>query len=286
MKSLLIFTFLVGTVHGLPKGTKVHKDLAYVIDGHENQKLDLHLPARPNPPLLIYIHGGAWWGGSKDAPPHLELLDAGYAVASIEYRFSQHAIFPAQIEDCKAAVRWLRAHSEEYKFDGTRIAALGDSAGGHLTSLLATTGDSKQFDVGENLDESSAITCGIELFGPTDLVTWQPTSDLPMIQREGQGSCLVQLLGGPVDEKVELARQASPLRWVTKPDAPLLIFHGTKDPLVKLRQSELLVKDYTAADIEIELVVIEGAGHGGPEFITEENREKVRKFLDRHLATP
>src|SRR5205823_8759979 len=116
---------------------------------------------------------------------------------------SQHAIFPAQIEDCKAAIRWLRAHAREYGYDPQHIGAWGGSAGGHLVAMLAATGGVKDFDVGENLDQSSAIQCGVDLFGPANLVDWKPASANPIIQRTGPDSVLVKLLAGPPEEKVE-----------------------------------------------------------------------------------
>lgn len=286
MKALIAFAAIATVAQAIPDGTKVLKDLPYVTGGHARQKLDLYLPQEPKGPLLVYIHGGAWWGGSKDGAYNLELLDKGYAVASVEYRFSQDEVFPAQIQDCKAAVRWLRAHAKEHGYDPERIAVCGDSAGGHLTALMATTGDTREFDVGENLDQSSAVTCGIDYYGPTDFVTWQPASDDPMIQRGGKGSCLEQLFGGPTDEKLALAKQASPVTWVTKGDAPLLVLHGTEDPLVKVRQSELLVADYKEAGVEVELDVIEGAGHGGPRFSEAPRRSRIHEFLKRHLSNP
>ena len=283
MKAYLIFTASIAITQALPEGVIVKKDLPYVTDGHPRQKLDLYLPATPKGPLLVYIHGGAWWGGSKNHAFHLELLNSGYSVASIEYRFSQDAVFPAQIQDCKAAIRWLRSKSESFGYNPTKIAVCGDSAGGHLTALLAATGDTSVFDVGENLDQSSAVTCGIDYYGPTDFTSWQPASSDPMIQRSGKGSCIEQLLGGSPDEKVDLAKSASPLSWVSKGDAPLLIFHGTNDPLVKPRQSQLLAEAYQAAGVEVELEIIKGAGHGGGEFSSDGRPAKVRSFLDKHL---
>src|SRR6185436_1082452 len=122
----------------LPEGTKALRDLAYVPNGHERQKLDLFLPpGATNPlPLIIWIHGGAWRAGSKEQCPALRLVDRGFAVASLNYRLSQHAIFPAQIEDCKAAVRWLRAHGKEYNLDAAHFGVWGSSAGGHLVALV------------------------------------------------------------------------------------------------------------------------------------------------------
>ncbi|MCG8702184.1 MAG: alpha/beta hydrolase, partial [Bacteroidales bacterium] len=126
----------------LPTGTIVHRDLAYVRDGHERHKLDIYLPAQGEKlPLIINVHGGAFRAGSKERNVPVGYLKAGYAIASINYRLSQHAIFPAQIEDVKAAVRWLRAHAQTYRIDPQRFGAWGASAGGHLVAMLGVTGD-------------------------------------------------------------------------------------------------------------------------------------------------
>ena len=154
-----------------PEGITAHRDLAYVTDGHERQKLDLYIPTEgENLPLIIWIHGGAWLGGSKERYAPMEYLKSGYAGASINYRLSQHAIFPAQIEDVKAAVRWIRANAETYRLDPNRFAAWGSSAGGHLVAMLGTTGDVKEFEVGENLGVSSRVQAVVNYFGPTDFL--------------------------------------------------------------------------------------------------------------------
>src|SRR6185295_6679368 len=159
MKTLLIL-LLTASVAGsqvpqlrVPDGVKAHRDLVHVEGGHERHKLDLYLPERASEPspLIIWVHGGGWQNGSKDGCPPLRsgYVRRGYAVASINYRLSGHAVFPAQIEDCKAAIRWLRAHAKEYGYDADRIGVWGASAGGHLVALLGTTSDVKDFDVGE-----------------------------------------------------------------------------------------------------------------------------------------
>jgi acetyl esterase/lipase len=268
----------------LAPGPKVLKDLPYVTGGHPNQRLDLYLPAQPTGPLLVTIHGGGWRAGSKSDAMGVGLLQHGVVVASIEYRFSQHAPFPAQIEDCKAAIRWLRAHAAEYGYDPRRVGAWGASAGGHLTALLATTGGTRDFDVGENLEQSSAIQCGIDVFGPTDFPGWVPPSDNPAIQRSGPNSLLTLLLGGEMEEKMELAKRASPLTWAAKDCAPLQILHGTTDPLVGLDQSQRLTDKLKGLGVEVTLDVVEGAGHGGPQFTTPERIGRVLEFLKRHLV--
>ena len=155
----------------VPEGVTVYRDLAYVTDGHERQKLDLYVPETgENLPLIIWIHGGAWRGGDKTHYMPIEYLKAGYAGASLNYRLSQHAIFPAQIEDVKAAVRWLRANAETYRLDPNRFAAWGSSAGGHLVAMLGTAGNVKEFEVGENLEVSSRVQAVVDYFGPTDFL--------------------------------------------------------------------------------------------------------------------
>ena len=157
----------------LPVGYLAKRDVAYVSGGTERQRLDVFFPeksAKPVP-LIVWIHGGAWSAGSKDRCPALPLLEDGYAVASVTYRFSQHAVFPAQIEDCRAAVRWLRAHAAELNIDPERIGAWGSSAGGHLVALLGVAGDKTDWDKGENLDQSARVRAVVNWFGPADLLT-------------------------------------------------------------------------------------------------------------------
>jgi acetyl esterase/lipase len=212
------------------------------------------------------------------------MLALGYAVANIEYRFSQDAVFPAQIEDCKSAIRWLRAHAADYGYDPAHIGAWGASAGGHLVALLATTGTMREFDVGEHLDQSSAIQCGVDVFGPTDFPNWKAPSTNPMIQRSGPNSCLTQLLGGEMDRgKMDLARRASPITWVSKYTAPLFIMHGTKDPLVGLEQSQSFHDKLKASGVEVTLDIVEGAGHGGGEFFAGDRPKRLLNFLNGHL---
>jgi acetyl esterase/lipase len=151
-------------------GVKSLRDLEYARAGEKSLLLDLYLPekSRHSLPLIIWIHGGAWTGGDKADCPARRLLQRGYAVASINYRLSNEAIFPAQIEDCKAAIRWLRAHAKQYGLDADHFGAWGSSAGGHLVALLGTTGDLKQFDKGDNLDFSSRVQAVCDFYGPTD----------------------------------------------------------------------------------------------------------------------
>ncbi|HEV3142992.1 MAG TPA: alpha/beta hydrolase, partial [Gemmataceae bacterium] len=154
----------------LPEGARAEKNLEY--GPHERNQLDLYLPKSDGPnPLIVWVHGGAWWAGSKDggiAP--LPLLEKGYAIASINYRYSKQAIFPAQIEDCKAAVRFLRANAKKYHLDSDHVGVIGASAGGHLVALLGTTGDVKELEGdGLNKEFSSRVQAVVDVFGPADL---------------------------------------------------------------------------------------------------------------------
>jgi acetyl esterase/lipase len=270
----------------LPPGAKAFHDIAYVPNGTERQKLDLYVPAAPKGPLLVWIHGGGWISDSRVNPQGLPMLLQGYCVASLDYRYSTEAVFPAQIQDCKAALRWLRAHAAQYGYDPKRIGAMGASAGGHLVALLATTGATRDFDVGENLDQSSAIRCGIDDFGPADFPGWKPASDNPMIQRSGAQSIVVMLLGGSIDEKMDLARQASPVFWASKDSAPLFIQHGTADPIVAMAQSQELADKLKAAGVEVVLDIVDGGGHGGAGFWAGDRPQRMVAFLNRYLAQP
>jgi acetyl esterase/lipase len=266
----------------IPPGTRVLRDLAYVPDGHERQKLDLYLPEKGgNLPLIVWIHGGGWQNGSKDRTQAVKFVPQGYAVASINYRLSSHAIFPAQIEDCKAAIRWLRAHAKEHGIDPQRIGVWGSSAGGHLVAMLGVTGDVKEFDKGLNLDQSSRVQCVVDFFGPTELFTMQAQTVIQgPINHDAPESPESKLIGATVKEAKAKADKASPLTYVSKGGAPILIMHGDKDPLVPLKQSEVFLEALKKAGVDATLHVVPGAGHGfgGPEI-----DEKVGAFFASHL---
>jgi acetyl esterase/lipase len=271
----------------LPAGTAEHRDLRYG-PHRERNTLDLFVPKSESPlPLVIWVHGGAWQGGSKDGPnPALPLLDHGYAIAAINYRLSQHAVYPAQIEDCKAAVRFLRANAKKYNLNPDAFGAWGSSAGGHLVALLGTTGDVTELEgaVGDHTDVSSRVRCVVDFFGPTDLTKMAAQSGPnSKIDHDSPTAPEARLIGGPVQQNKEKAAKANPITFVTPDDAPVLILHGDADPLVPVGQSELLRDALKKAGVEVELVVIAGAGHGGAGFGTRENQETIAAFLGKHL---
>ncbi len=238
-----------------PAGTKVERNLEYVKDGHERNKLDLYLPEKADAPLplVVWIHGGAWRAGSKDRCPVTWLVGKGYAVASINYRFLEHGAFPAQIEDCKAALRWLRANAKKYNLDPDHVGVMGASAGGHLSALLGTSGHVKELEgKGGNAEQSSKVQAVIDLFGP---------------------------LGIPSGNRA----QGNVLTHLTKETPPFLIVHGEEDKTVPIRQSERLKEALEKAGVEVKFVPIKGASHGGPAFQNEEIRKSYLEFLDKHL---
>jgi acetyl esterase/lipase len=263
----------------LPPGVKVLRNLEYVPGGHERQKLDLYLPEKADGPLpvVVWVHGGAWRGGSKDFCPGVFLVPKGFAVASINYRLSQHAAFPAQIEDCKAAIRWLRAQAKKDHLDPDHVGVWGASAGGHLVALLGTTGDMKQLEGKDgNLDQSSKVQCVVDWFGPTDFRKVTKGADDPK-------SVLGQLFGGPPSKEKEKAALASPVAHVHKGCPPFLIMHGDQDKLVPLSASKHLAEALKKANVPVTLVILEGAGHGGPQFANESTRRQIEEFFTQHL---
>ena len=268
----------------MPEGVKVLRDVEYVPNGGASRSLDLYVPDKADHPLplVVWIHGGGWRGGTKAGGPFAPLLEKGYAVASVEYRLSGEATFPAQIFDCKAAVRFLRAHAKEHNIDAGRVGVWGGSAGGHLVALLGTSGDVKEVEGDEGVTGvSSRVQAVCDWFGPSDLLTahQSPTTD----KRNSPGSPVFLLLGGTLEEKEELARRASPVTFVTKDDPPFLIMHGDQDPLVPIAQSYELRDALTAARVPVDMVVVKGAGHGGPLFQTPEAIRTVIDFFDGTL---
>ena len=268
------------------------RDIEYARSADGSLKLDLYRPEGQGPfPLIIWIHGGGWTSGDKDLSPNgpqVRQTTRGYAVASINYRLSQQAKFPAQIEDCKAAVRWLRAHAGQFNLDPARIAVWGSSAGGHLAALMGASGDVSELEGGEgNLDYSSRVQAVVDWFGPTDLLKMVDDS-LPfpcnIINHDSPFSPESLLIGCAIQTCPDKTERANPIRYVSADDPPFLIMHGARDCLVGPPQSQRLGDALAAVGAEVSLKFIAGAGHGGSEFDDAENRKLVEDFLDQHLS--
>ena len=266
----------------VPEGVTVHRDIAYVTGGHARQKLDLYVPKNGrNLPLIINIHGGAFKMGSKEDGVPLDYLGQGYAVASLDYRLSGDAIWPAQIEDCKAAVRWLRANAGKYGLDPGRFAAWGASAGGHLAAMLGTAGGVKEFEVGENPGVSSRVQAVVDYFGPTDFLQMD-AHRLPDGQvHDPADSPESELIGGALQANKDKAARANPITYVTRDAPPFLICHGDADPLVPYHQSVLLEAALWRAGVPVTFYTVKGGGHG--RFNDPRVAELTRDFLARYL---
>ena len=262
------------------------KNLDYAGGGNQRQMLDLFLPREKSDelrPLLVYIHGGGWRGGSKEGGlRHLQSLleGSGFAGAAINYRLTNEASWPSQIHDCKAAIRWLKAHAAKYGYDPERIAVWGTSAGGHLVSMLGVTGDVPELEgeLGRHLDQKSSVRCVVNYFGPSNLLTMD---DYPSnIKHSAADSPEGKLVGGALLEKRKVAINASPVSHVSSSDAPMLLAHGTKDMLVPYQQSVELCKGLAKHEVDYIFLTMKDSGHG---FRSKKLTEKVREFLAEHL---
>jgi acetyl esterase/lipase len=267
----------------VPQGVRATRDIEYAKPDGKPQRLDLFVPEKAAGllPLIIWVHGGAWSAGHKEWQPipALPMTARGYAVATIDYRLSGEAKWPAQIHDCKAAVRFLRAHAKDHNLDPDRFGAWGSSAGGHLVAMLGTSGDIKELegDLG-NLGVSSRVQAVCDWFGPTDLLVLNNPNPVK------------GLLGGPAAENIAKAKQANPITWVSKDGPPFLIMHGDKDNAVSIQQSELLNEALKKAGVSVKFDPIPGVGHDfrGPEVVKwailkPEYLKTVNEFFDEKL---
>lgn len=275
----------------LPAGIKMEKDIAYIEGGDEAQKLDIYLPEAPSEkplPLIVHIHGGGWRAGSKFPCPVMGMVLKGYAVASVEYRFSQKAVFPAQIQDCQAAIRWLRAHAKQYHFDTEHLGAIGGSAGGHLSALVGTSGGKKAFPaIGGHEDQSDRVQAVCDIFGPADFTTvMQQAAEDKNVKNifafNTPSDPYSGLIGAKLDDKAK-ADAVSPVHYVSTDAPPFLILHGTHDTLVPYAQSVQLEAALKTQGVPVWLQTLPGAGHGGPLFSKPAVLQLTQNFFDKHL---
>ncbi len=267
---------------------KLEKDIAYAGTKNPRQALDLLLPKAPKGdaplPVVVAIHGGAWMAGEKSQAVGsiMGLVASGdYAGVTVGYRLSGEATWPSQINDCKAAIRWVRANAEKYHLDPERIGVIGGSAGGHLVAMLGTSGgvEALEGDLGPYKGVSSKVRCVVNEFGPAELSTM---GDAPSsIDHNAPNAPESKLLGEPILKAQEKAKAASPITYVSKDDPPFLIIHGDKDMTVPFDQSERLTKALKASGVDVLFIKVEGGGHGG--FRNPELPRRVRQFFDKHL---
>ncbi len=260
------------------------------------QKLDIYIPDGGDGPfpVILNIHGGGWQGGDKAFKQVISMLaglEHGYAVVAINYRLSNEAVWPAQINDCKAAIRWVRAHAHQYMLNPDKIAAWGSSAGGHLSAMVGTSGDVKTLeDLSQGYaEQSSRVQAVVDWFGPTDFLKMDEQLEAsgvenPMVHSTPD-SPESKLIGRHIEDAPELVKASDPGTYVSSDDPPFLIQHGMEDNLVPYQGSVLLARKLgnVLGYNKVSLELFAATGHGGPAFGSEENLERVYRFLDKHL---
>jgi acetyl esterase/lipase len=268
---------------------KVERNLVFAHASGRDLTLDLFLPETTASawPVVIWIFGGGYRVPGKDQQVGVAswLALRGFAVAAIDYRMSYEAKFPAQIHDCKAAVRWLRAHAGKYRLDSERIGAWGASSGGHLAAMLGTSTYVKELegDLG-NPDQSSRVSAVVDFYGPTDFLKMDAAAPPGGAMHDPPDSPESELVGGPIQENREKATLANPISYITPQAPPFLILHGELDPLVPVNQSELLFAALKHAGTKVTFLKLAGVGHGGREFDAPTTRALVWAFFDQHLC--
>jgi acetyl esterase/lipase len=273
--------------HGLlSPGIHLTADIEYRRGGTYCWKLDIAVPARrirrPTPALVL-VHGGGWCSCDKTSGMEIDLIRRfahdGYVALSVNYRLSQDARFPAQIQDVKCAVRWLRAHARQYGVDPNAIGAIGSSAGGHLVELLGLVPPEAGLEGdGPYRDRSSAVQAVVSFCGPSDLTAFTKAV------QAGGASAVRQLLAGPPATYIDRARVASPVTYVSRHAPPMLLVHGNGDETVPVAQSKLLAAKLRRAGAkDVSLVIVKGAPHGVYGFALEKNVARTLEFFRRTL---
>lgn len=282
---LLVASSVVSAQGRVPEGVEAIRDVEYGVAKDVSLKLDIFRPKEAPEglmPAVVWIHGGGWRQGDKNnASNAIAAAKRGFFAVSINYRLSGEAAFPAAIEDCKGAVRWVRANAKAYGVDPERIGVWGSSAGGHLALLVGSADDTAGLEGKSGYArESSRVQAVCSWFGPSDF------SKAGTVARDP----VALFLGGTQEEKPEEYKRASPVTHVSKDDPPVLMVHGDQDTTVKLEQSEIMLKALRDAGVPAELIVVKNAGHswkpagGEPEPGTDEILEKSLKFLEEKLG--
>ena len=256
--------------------------IEYANPAGEHLAFDLARPKNAKGPLpaVLCIHGGGFRAGNREHHDRLcvQLAQRGYVAATVTYRLAPKHQFPAAVHDVKSAVRWLRANAAKYAIDPNRIGTTGDSAGGHLALFLGVTGDADEFDGsdGDNLDQSSRVNCVVDVYGPSDFTkSYGKSVDAAQV--------LPLFLGGDLLTARHKHILASPLYWVTPHAAPTLAIHGTEDAYVAYEQAEWIVDRLRNADVDVELLTLEGDGHGFKGDDAKRAQEAMFAFFDKHL---
>jgi acetyl esterase/lipase len=267
-------------IDAFPGGTILHGNVPYNNDTLQKHLLDIYLPvnAKGKLPLVILIHGGGWLSNDKYADigymkkTVAEIISNGFALASIDYRFSTQAVFPAQMQDCNRAISFLYDNAQKYGFDKERFAVMGFSAGGHLASLvgLSKNNNIETFFI-PGTSKSFYFKAVVDFYGPAELQLFPRSNDDKSLE--------ALLIGAAPLNRPDLAKAASPVTYVDRNDPPFLILHGEKDELVSPNQSRLLSSWLNVNGVQNELIIVKGAPHFGEMFDSDEVRNKVINFL-------
>lgn len=270
-----------------PQGTVFHQNIAYANDTLQKHLLDVYLPPNTTKklPLVVWIHGGAWMLNDKYADMSYmkntvhSFIDSGYALASINYRYSTDSIFPAQIRDCNAAIEFLYEHADEYHIDKNKIALIGFSAGGHLASLLALSNNNNIKAFQTKPVHFKIKTC-LDFYGPSDFIMLASNPDTGINNIHNPVSIL---LGALAVDRPDVAKLASPVTYIDKNDPPFLIVQGEKDESVPNTQSKILHAWLTLSDVPNDIIIVHGAPHYGEMFDADYIRAKMFGYLHRYV---
>jgi acetyl esterase/lipase len=284
MKRILCLMLCIAAGIANAQQARAFKDVVYATANGKPLALDLYLPANvQHPPLVVYLHGGAWKDGDKAQYPAF-LVERGFAVASLDFRSTNVAPFPANVHDIKAGIRFLRAKAAQYGYRSERIAVAGASSGAHLANEVGMTGGNAQLEgtLGDYPNQSSRVQAIVSYFGASDLTTiLAQSTPFGISVRE---PALVLLLGALPDKVPELAKLASPFFQVDKGDPPLLLLHGDQDAQMPINQSHELDGAYRKLGLDVDFMVVHGVGHVGGPFFEGEPVERVVKFLHRTIG--
>jgi acetyl esterase/lipase len=282
--SLLAGLLVLAAMTTSVQAEKIIRDVTFATVGETNLQLDLYLPETGKPAgLIIWVHGGAWRAGSRKDVDLKGMVSRGWAIASVDYRLSTVARFPAQIHDIKAAIRYLRAHAADYDLPSSRFVIAGSSAGAHLAALAGVTNGLAALEgtEGDCTKQSSAIQAIVDLYGASNLTNiLQQSTPHGLAMRT---PALDLLLGGQPDAVPELAKLASPVFQVDASDPPLFLEHGDQDPQMPINQSHELQGAYEKLGLPVVFKVMHGSAHGGPAFTDDANLTLIDSFLREHL---
>lgn len=283
--AVAIVMFCISSRASDPNRYQVVRDIEYARVGEKSLKLDLYVPqGKARPALIVWVHGGAWRSGSRSNMPLGKLVEDGYAVASVDYRLSTEAKFPAQVHDLKAAIRFLRAHANELAIRVQNVVIAGDSAGAHLAALVGMSNGHAELEgeVGDDRSQKSDVQGIVSFYGAANLTTILKQSTPHGLSV--RVPALNLLLGGQPEDLPELARLASPVFHVDQNDPPLLLLHGDQDPQMPINQSHELCGAYKKAGAVVQFEVVHGAAHGGSAFYDAERLAIVKDFLRRQCG--